>query len=1009
MGSTTTTSRSRGVSTTTKATTSTRTRKTKANSTVNGTAGVTKKSSNPRSGAAATRKSLNCKRNNLNNNNSNNKNVSDFGQNTANIDLSVSMCDGSSLGVDIDCIDLELGLEGCTNTASFHPDIMVKQEPISSPETLFPSPTYSIGSNGGSHSNFSNHTQHQNHLSFHSSPSDSPCQLQLDFPAQPTTNNNNSSFSSISSILQNPNAPPSPVSTLSPTDLAGSPTVSTAATNSSKQSKKSTASSASQQKKQQSQQSQSQSQSQQQQSTVDPTTGKPKTTKRRPHSKSRHGCKTCKRRRVKCDETHPICNNCKHLNLECSFAVNSLFPFVQGGLNIMDIRLFHHYTTTVWKTIVLAGISNEQIWSHDVPEMAFDYPFLMHSVLTFAANHFSRTNKADHDPATIEQVVTFHRGDALKLLGEAVRNVTPKNLDALVASSILLILDALANASSPDSTSPSSLPASAWLHHVRGAATILTAVGPPTPESRFYRLVNVDLSDLAQGLITSISGLQVTSSLECFDEDLQDLYPVNVSSPYYHALSYLDKLFRQRYKSDFILRVFSFPALLDKNLLSMLINGDEWAKRIIRVYYKLVRSFTSEMKESVWFLEGVSKILPIDMDKELGGLGFITQALPLNLPSVDDLMDTFFNTTINDISIFGPSATSLTAATDSTRSTNNSTPATSTPISSVGISNQTSNQQSTNNTNRNTNNPSPVTLAGLSDAGSISTDIVSTGAFDLDLLGNPNSDLASLATQFMMQTASGATGTNNDMGNDVSGTSISSSAGLLGAAGNGLLGVVGSHSPPNSPPLSLSSNTSGSSNIIHSNYNNHNNNNNSAGGHSNLNTNNTNNNNNSNNGGNNNIHNTHLDVSSSMYTQPQSNEIHQYHSHNQFSHQNKLTTNLMNNITNNDNNGTNINNINSNSSNNGNNIYNQNHNHHNHHQHQHQHPHNHHHPMMSNNHTQTSISHSSHNTPNNLNDLTPENDQINDNENNDPTSSLTMDCTTITPSLLTVDDTQMTL
>lgn len=380
---------------------------------------------------------------------------------------------------------------------------------------------------------------------------------------------------------------------------------------------------------------------------TEPTTGKPKATKRRPHSKSRHGCKTCKRRRVKCDETHPICNNCKHLSLECSFAGASMFPFVQGGLNIMDIRLFYHYTTVVWKTIVAAGISNQQIWEKDIPELAFEYPFLMHAVLTFSANHFSRTHKTEfeNDPSAIEQVVTFHRGDALKLLAEAVKNVTPKNLDALVASSILLILDAMANASASasDDENSSSLPASAWLHHVRGAATILTAVGPPTPESRFFRLVNVDLSDLALGLVSPGPADNGSfSSLECFDEELSGLYPLNPSSPYFNTLCYLEKLFRQRYKSDFILRVFSFPALLDNGLVQMLLNGDVWAKRIIKVYYKLVRSFTSEMKETVWFLEGVAKILPIDTDKEFGGLGFITKALPLNLPTGNELIASYF-------------------------------------------------------------------------------------------------------------------------------------------------------------------------------------------------------------------------------------------------------------------------------------------------------------------------------------------------------------------------------
>lgn len=37
------------------------------------------------------------------------------------------------------------------------------------------------------------------------------------------------------------------------------------------------------------------------------------------HKKSRNGCVRCKARRVKCDETHPICNNCGRHNVECIF------------------------------------------------------------------------------------------------------------------------------------------------------------------------------------------------------------------------------------------------------------------------------------------------------------------------------------------------------------------------------------------------------------------------------------------------------------------------------------------------------------------------------------------------------------------------------------------------------------------------------------------------------------------------------------------------------------------
>lgn len=257
--------------------------------------------------------------------------------------------------------------------------------------------------------------------------------------------------------------------------------------------------------------------------------------------------------------------------------------------------------------------------------MAFEYEFLMRAVLTFSANHYSRKT-ASSPRDEMDRIVTTHRGHALRLLGQAVRHVTPANRDALVASSILLILDAMANASAQSAVphggaecaGGSSLPASAWMHHVRGAATICTAIGSLAPDSLFFHLVNVDLMDLVGGGVGGDGG-----GLTTIDPELEDLYPITQSSPYYHALTYLHKLFSQRYKSDFILRVFSLPALLDKRMVRLLLGGDVWAKRIVKVYYKLVRSYTSEMKDKVWFLEGVARILPIDTDQELGGLGFL--------------------------------------------------------------------------------------------------------------------------------------------------------------------------------------------------------------------------------------------------------------------------------------------------------------------------------------------------------------------------------------------------
>lgn len=284
----------------------------------------------------------------------------------------------------------------------------------------------------------------------------------------------------------------------------------------------------------------------------------------------------------------------------------------QGNLNLIDLRLFHHYCTKVWPSITAAGISGLEVWSTDIPDLAFEYPFLMHSLLAFSATHLSRTEPG------LEQYVSCHRLDALRLLREAVLQISEDNTDALVASALILIMDSLANASTSNSSNPNSMSPSAWIFHVKGAATILTAVWPLTEKSRFYNLISVDLSDLGD-VINQESG--TISELVCFDESIADLYPVEIDSPYLITLAYLDKLHREKNQSDFILRVFAFPALLDKTFLALLMTGDLGAMRIMRSYYKLLRGFTTEMKDKVWFLEGVSQVLPQDVDEYSGGGG----------------------------------------------------------------------------------------------------------------------------------------------------------------------------------------------------------------------------------------------------------------------------------------------------------------------------------------------------------------------------------------------------
>lgn len=114
--------------------------------------------------------------------------------------------------------------------------------------------------------------------------------------------------------------------------------------------------------------------------------------KRRPiprkgHKKSRGGCLTCKRRKVKCDEVAPLCGACKRLGMDCTFATEvrvrkndgvSGQVVLKPALNtdptwftLDDMRFFQHFLITAYPSLPLDG---RAIWQ-DISQMAHEVSY----------------------------------------------------------------------------------------------------------------------------------------------------------------------------------------------------------------------------------------------------------------------------------------------------------------------------------------------------------------------------------------------------------------------------------------------------------------------------------------------------------------------------------------------------------------------------------------------------------------------------------------------------------
>ncbi|KAF2848909.1 hypothetical protein T440DRAFT_519502 [Plenodomus tracheiphilus IPT5] len=172
---------------------------------------------------------------------------------------------------------------------------------------------------------------------------------------------------------------------------------------------------------------------------------------RKGHTKSRRGCYNCKRRRIKCSETHPECYNCEKAGLVCEYPVGidqatqrspsspsprtlSSLQSTPGVFSMADLRLFHHFLTNVHPHLPIGA---EKIWAIIIPSFAHNYEHLIHSILALSASHLNAASNS-----CVAEPAIQHRILAVKLLNEALSTPpqTQSDRDTRMAATLALAL-----------------------------------------------------------------------------------------------------------------------------------------------------------------------------------------------------------------------------------------------------------------------------------------------------------------------------------------------------------------------------------------------------------------------------------------------------------------------------------------------------------------------------------------------------------------------------------------
>ncbi|KAF9019387.1 hypothetical protein BDZ89DRAFT_320319 [Hymenopellis radicata] len=155
----------------------------------------------------------------------------------------------------------------------------------------------------------------------------------------------------------------------------------------------------------------------------------------RQHHKTRTGCRTCRQRKVKCDERSPVCNNCSRREVECVWTDNGTppksstvgpaeyLPVVvasSSAIDFMNLELMHHFTHYTCLTLQQHPDAVE-VWRTVAPSLTFsgNSTFLLHAMLAVSSLHLHTLQTAHDTTGKYAYAAASHRTQAMKELPSA--------------------------------------------------------------------------------------------------------------------------------------------------------------------------------------------------------------------------------------------------------------------------------------------------------------------------------------------------------------------------------------------------------------------------------------------------------------------------------------------------------------------------------------------------------------------------------------------------------------
>lgn len=357
---------------------------------------------------------------------------------------------------------------------------------------------------------------------------------------------------------------------------------------------------------------------------------------KRPHRKTRTGCRNCKTRKVKCDEARPACRSCTIRKETCVYLAVSkrasptasasaasspgkgpaaaltlaarhaaTVPqqplFIPGGHSELDMRLLWFYTTATYASFSTGGLRERNvdvILKVNVVQHAFAHPFLMNSLLGLAAMHINHLG-IHHMGVSRSQEIRY-RADAFETYRKAVEAAEPDSFPALLACSLLLC-----GLSTHVFRGEEAQPLSVlhWMGIWKGIGAIMQVIKlPQLFRSGIAALVfrpDVDLDASARCLPNYL--LFMVASIKEGDPDY------DLVQKYYKALQFLGSLYLELKKGIshmLLLRICTFPTFLPDPIIDAA--RQRRPRALVILAHFLV--FVKFRIDSCWWMDNIAEL-----------------------------------------------------------------------------------------------------------------------------------------------------------------------------------------------------------------------------------------------------------------------------------------------------------------------------------------------------------------------------------------------------------------